>query len=118
MKRVDWRVMLVRALPHAIAAGMVGVAWLSFRGGVEWGAPWGSLGLALLAVHLILRLAPIQAYQTAALVWSSSEMVRPSKGRTQHPWMSMVAMDINGCPCVSADIHGHTWKSKDFLGYP
>jgi Ca-activated chloride channel family protein len=94
MKKVDWRVLLVRAMPHAIAAGMVGVAWLSFRGGVEWGAPWGSLGLALLAVHLILRLATIQVYQTAALVWSSSEMVRPSNGRTQHPWMSMVAMEL------------------------
>lgn len=67
---------LTRAFPHAVALVACGVAWLSFRGGVEWPSSWGFLGVLALAVHLASRVARTGAYTPPALRWSASHFVR------------------------------------------
>ena len=44
MRRNDLLLTVVRMLPHALVLTGCLIAWLAFRGGIDWGAPWGILG--------------------------------------------------------------------------
>ena len=48
------------------------VAWLAFRGGIEWGAPWGVLGAILTLWHVVVRAMHVDTFVGSSLRWSPS----------------------------------------------
>ena len=73
---------VARAVPHALALVGSLVAWLSFRGGIEWASHWGWLGACALLVHMVLRSIPRGAYRAPHLSWSASRTDVPSQENT------------------------------------
>lgn len=63
---------LIRMAPHAAVLAGCFVAWMAFRGGIEWGAPWGVLGVILTVWHVIVRTLHVDAFAGSSLRWSPS----------------------------------------------
>ncbi len=76
MKKNDLLLTLVRLVPHAVMLAIGVVAWLAFRGGIEWGSSWGLLGMALTAWHLVVRAMHVETYAGSSLRWSESLLDR------------------------------------------
>jgi len=74
MRRNDLLLTVVRMLPHALVLTGCLIAWLAFRGGIEWGAPWGILGLILVAWHVIIRVVHVETFAGTALRWTTSAL--------------------------------------------
>lgn len=72
MKRNDLLLTLVRMVPHATVLAGCLVAWLAFRGGIEWGAPWGVLGAILTLWHVVVRAMHVETFVGSSLRWSPS----------------------------------------------
>ena len=68
MKRNDLLLTLVRMVPHATVLAGCLVAWLAFRGGIEWGAPWGVLGAILTLWHVIVRAMHVDTFVGSSLL--------------------------------------------------
>lgn len=85
---------VARWVPHLAAAVGTGLAWLSFRGGMEWGAAWGWLGLATVVVHLAFRGAGRGAYRSPSLRWSASRMEEEVLQKTRANAMAAGWMEI------------------------
>ena len=74
MKKNDFLLTAVRMIPHLLVLIGCFVAWLAFRGGIEWGARWGLVGLILLVWHVIARASHAETFAGSALRWSVSEL--------------------------------------------
>ena len=79
-----WRSELIwttaaRALSHFVVLVGATVAWLSFRGGVEWASEWGWLGAGATLVHLVIRGVHRGAYRAPHLSWSASRTDVPDR---------------------------------------
>ena len=97
MTRAKWMLGLARALPHGVVGLAVVAAWLAFRGGMEWNSEWGWLGIGVLAVHSLLRIARPKRHEPAVLHWSSSELATDvAAGPRLADWRSVMG---NGTPC-------------------
>ena len=95
MKRTDWIKGGVRALPHLAVGLTLTVAWLVFRGGVEWNSSWGVLGFFALGVHLFLRAVQPKPYQVNTLRWSSSSLTPPvSSEAALREWRAALGMEL------------------------
>ena len=107
MKERDWTSVGLRALPHLTVSLAVALAWLAFRGGMEWNASWGWAGAFTTIVHLVLRLAPPPAYRTSALQWAASDVDTSDVPPWKDQWMAVVGMEWPAA-CRTAALLGLT----------
>ena len=75
-----------RFTPHATVMVGGAIAWMAFRGGVEWGASWGVLGLVILAWHVSMRFVRSDAYAGSVLTWAQSELSREKSDQLNDTW--------------------------------
>ena len=86
---------VARAVPHALALVGSLVAWLSFRGGIEWASHWGWLGASALLVHVVLRSVRRGAYRAPHLSWSASRTDVPERENLDRKQMrAALAMEV------------------------
>ena len=108
MKRANWILGFVRAVPHLLVVLILAISWMAVRSQVEWNSSWGALGVIALAAHVTLLTVQPNRYKAAYLKWSSSElMLTPSTQRNRMDWRMVMGMELPSA-CRTAALIGLT----------